>query len=160
MPNYGCSIHRIPCIEHGLHILLIHDLFDNEAMSAVNKVITKIKKILVALPYVLEKAHNDAMGQKIIDFINSVGNLQEIFEAEESLSLHDEDQELYSLLNDRTQFTSLKNSNVTRWSRTFNMLQSVLKNQEVISSCLHSLKRYELMLSTDEIKLAGSLSGI
>lgn len=80
--------------------------------------------------------------------INKTVRLQEVFEAEDSLRVHDEDFELYNMLNDRTQFTSLKNSNATRWSSTFSMLESVLTNKDVISECLHTIKSYDLMFGS------------
>lgn len=157
------QIDRMQCIAHGLHNLIIHDLLKNEEMTHVSDVIKKIKKMLMALTYKydeLTKAHSNAIDKKLVDLIDIAVSLQEVFEAEDSVRVHEEDKELFNVLNDRTPFKTLKNSNSTRWNSTLLMLESVLANQDVVSDCLHLIKRYDVMLNAEEMQLAKDITAV
>lgn len=71
-----------------LHNAIVHDLLENHALKDFRRIVSKIKKILMALVYKadeLQNLFNADKNKQISDLLNNVVDLQEVLEAEKNI---------------------------------------------------------------------------
>lgn len=150
------NVTRLGCIAHALHNLLMADLLKHKDMKRVTSLIVKLKIIYRLLLFKhdkLKKIHqlqNSNLLQefetldKIISTEELITNFNNAVEVEDDVednenilsrpsvaeSSSDKENEVEcQQLPNQSKFTSIKNSNDTRWNSTLVMIDSFLKNK-------------------------------
>lgn len=146
------NVSRLGCIAHGLHNLIMADLLKHKDMKRVTNLIVKLKTIYRMLLFKhdkLQKIHQLQNSNLIQDLetLDKIITTEELItnfdnsddgkdggnilsgnaEAEESTS--DKENEKQAEEPNQSKFTSIKNSNDTRWNSTLVMIDSFLKNK-------------------------------
>lgn len=150
------NIPRVSCCMHNLHLFLTVDIMKPEELNVLPTLICKMKVICRALTYKtgkLERIHEIQESAKLLETFKLLCQLDEENEIDESTSPsfeHDISNDPFEMT---TSFTSIKNSNATRWGSTLAMLNSFVANKSSINSCLVFLNRIELLIAENEFQI-------
>ena len=152
---------RVGCVAHGLHNLIAVDGVGQ--CAAIQDIIVRVKNVIKAFTYktsLLENEANNIAQEQV------VSELEDILEAEneEQFNLTSGDSEDentpsmglragdvgHSSEQAKQSMVTLKKDCPTRWNCLLVMLDSLLRNQQLIERCLSRLRLFDKMLSTEE----------
>ena len=161
------GVERYGCVAHALHNLITVDGVSK--CPELQALIVKVKNIVKTFTYKINLLESEAAKmadeqvkaelEKILSTIEDEEQYStcetEDADNEEAGNLTSENRSSSSGL--RPQSVSLKKDCPTRWNCLLLMLESVIKNQELIERCLSRLRLFEHMLNDEEWKTLENL---
>jgi len=167
------GVERYGCMAHGLHNLIVVDGISK--CAELQELIVKVKDAVKTFTYKTSFLEEEAAKMADEKHKAELENMMTTMEDDEQFSTcevegddGDSDEEpaaSSSTATDRKSstcyrqqpLTTLKKDCPTRWNCLLLVLESVVKNQELIERCLGRLRLFDIMLSDDEWKIVENL---
>jgi hypothetical protein len=161
------QVDRLGCIGHALHKLVMVDGIGK--CPSIQNIIEKAKGIVNAFTFKTHTLENEAASMQNELAINDLLTAADTLECDNLVGIIPEDdgEGLASVIDSagpqiapeqKTGSTTLKKVCLTRWNTILTMLDSLIKNQDLVERCLTKLRLFDKICKDDEWEIISSLA--